>query len=532
KSSIVITSRGAHPSSRMLNRAIICGLISVGVNVYDLRVIPSPISSYTIRNSEAKGGIHTAISPLDSKISLVQFFNKVGINIDKTMERKIENIFFREDFRRTIMDEIGTIDFPARAVERYIQGYFNNLDVEGIKKLNCKVIIDYAFGSSSLVLPLILGKLGCETVTINAYLDPFKEREAQEDKEKALKQLSNIVLTLGANLGVLIDADAQSLILVDEKGWIIKDSELLALLSKLFLSNSSHIKGNNMLAVTLTAPSIIDKFAKEYNYKIIRTKLDSRYLMQLSALTEKKLLFSGDIEGRFIFPSFQPVFDAMFTFAKILEFMARSRQKLSELRETLPSFKILIKKVECLWQQKGKIMRRLIELSKNNKIEMLDGIKINLKDDWIAIIPDQIEPCIHLYAESSNYEKANQIIEEYINKINNLKKGESLVEAKIKEKIRETFQTLPEELAFYFCSPSGYLGIKALSLEEFKEIIKSISLDSLDFHIQRGDFSRWLEYGLGEIQLAEKIKSADKFQGENLRKYLINIFKKYPKEMI
>ena len=171
KNSSATTSRDSHPASRMLNRAIICGLASVGVEVLDLRVTPSPISRYVIKNSGAKGGIHTRIDPHDSKCILLEFFDDRGVNIGKSVEKKLENIFFREDFRRTSMEEVGTINFPGRILDEYHEGYFKNLDTTLIKKSDFKVVINYSFGNSSLVLPYILGKMNCETVALNAYLD-------------------------------------------------------------------------------------------------------------------------------------------------------------------------------------------------------------------------------------------------------------------------------------------------------------------------------------------------------------------------
>ncbi|MBM3464902.1 MAG: hypothetical protein FJX76_22620, partial [Armatimonadetes bacterium] len=204
KGTTVTTSRDAHPASRMFNRAIICGLISVGCNVFDLRVCPTPVARYTIRNSGLKGGIHSRIAPDDPRAALIEFYDHRGININKAAERKIENLFFREDFRRTSLDEVGVIEFPSRAIDEYNEGFFNNINADIVRRSNFKVVIDYLFGNASLVLPLLLGKLGCESVAINAYLDAMKGRNAHAERGKGLQQLSNIVTTLDANLGVVM----------------------------------------------------------------------------------------------------------------------------------------------------------------------------------------------------------------------------------------------------------------------------------------------------------------------------------------
>ena len=132
----------------------------------------------------AAAGCTPASHRSDPRSLLIEFYDSRGINIDKTIERKIENNFFREDFRRTAMDDVGVIDFPARVIDGYMEGFYNSIDTEVVKQAGFKVVIDYSYGNSSLVLPLLLGKLGTETVAINAYLDAQKARAAIDDKEE------------------------------------------------------------------------------------------------------------------------------------------------------------------------------------------------------------------------------------------------------------------------------------------------------------------------------------------------------------
>lgn len=539
KSAIVCTSRDSHPASRMLNRSIICGLISVGVNVFDLRVMPAPISRYTIKNSGVKGGIHTRISPDDPRSFLIEFYDSRGINIDKGTERKIENLFFREDFRRTAMDEVGTIDFPSRAVDEYIEGFFNLISADTVKKAGFKVVIDYAYGNSSIVLPLLLGKLGCETVAINAYLDAFKAREIQEDKGKSLNQLSNIVMTLDADLGILMDVDAEKFILVDEKGNVISNSKLLVLLSLLIFKTYS----DSIMAVPVTQPRVLEEIASKFGGKIIRTKTDGRSLMHTASLGERKIRMAGTGDGAFTFPQFQPAFDGMFAFAKILELMAKEKTPLSELASQIPPYYTAERKVECAWQQKGKIMRKLIEENRDKQVEMTEGIKVYFDGSWILAIPDPSEPMMHLYAEAASSDSVNSLIEEYARKIDSLTGVESFLVTRMKEKTKAARErveaasavktqknpkaglTLAEDKAFHFWNEHGHMGVRAVSLKEFADIISYIDISSIEYHVGREDFANWVESELEDKTIASKIRNLQKkdIHGEQLRQELIKI---------
>ena len=533
KNSSATTSRDSHPASRMLNRAIICGLISVGVNVHDLRVTPTPVSRYVIKDTGAKGGIHTRIDPSDPKSVLIEFFDDRGININKPVERKLENIFFREDFRQTSLDEVGTISFPSRSIDEYNEGYFKYLETDVIRKSNFKVVINYGFGNASLVLPHILGKMGCETVAINAYLDAKKAREAYETMHMGLKNLANIVTTLDATLGVRLDVDCEKLIVVDDEGTIVSEDMLLALMCHLVLKDTP----GGMVAVPVTAPSIIEQVAHRHNGKVVRTKTDGRSLMHTASIGEKKIDMAGNSNGAFIFPKFQTAFDAMFAFAKLMELLAKQGSKLSDVIKDIPCFHTARSTVECTWQQKGKIMRRMIETNSDRPMEVIEGLKIYYDQAWALMLPDPSAPCFHLFSEASTKEEAENLVVEFAQKIEKLKveePGKSTGDEvkKIEEKKEHTPEHdhqrqvyLSVERAFHFWAPGKYLGIRARSFKEFMDALQFVEPVSLEFHMGKGDFANWLEFELDRPKQAEKIRKLkeDGSIGEDLRDKLLQI---------
>ena len=148
----VMTSRDTHPAARIMNRCVISGLLTVGIDVHDLRSFPLPLARYATRMG-GDGGVHVRVAPNDPNSLLVELLDGSGINVDKATERKIENLFFREDFRRTAMDEVGHLVFPARSLEIYTSEFLNALKPRALPKANFKVVIDYGYGNASIVLP-------------------------------------------------------------------------------------------------------------------------------------------------------------------------------------------------------------------------------------------------------------------------------------------------------------------------------------------------------------------------------------------
>jgi mannose-1-phosphate guanylyltransferase / phosphomannomutase len=395
----VMTSRDTHPASRVMNRCIISGLLSVGINVLDLRSYPLPLARYAVRVG-SDGGVHVRVSPDDANSLVFEFFDHTGIGIDKGAERKVENLFFREDFRRTPMDEVGRLDFPSRALERYSAAFVQSLHAQALKTANFRVVIDYAFGNASIVLPQILGELGVEQIALNAYFDAAKVRTFRNDREHHLQQLSSVVRSLEANLGVLIDADGETVMLVDDQGSIVGRNRLMAVLTLLV----ARAKPGAKIALPLTVPSVVERIAQENGATIVRTRSDRRSLMSL-AESDPTIAFAGGMQYELIFPEFQPAFDGIYATAKIMELLAAERRNLSELVAMIPEWHIAGRVVPCPWDRKGAVMRSLHDEAAhagNGKVETLDGIRLERPDGWVLVLPDATEASVNIWAEGAS----------------------------------------------------------------------------------------------------------------------------------
>ncbi|HKU66840.1 MAG TPA: sugar phosphate nucleotidyltransferase [Candidatus Baltobacteraceae bacterium] len=411
----VMTSRDTHRVSRVMNRCIISGLMSVGINVQDLRAYPLPLSRFATRVS-GDGCVHVRICPTDPNAVLFEFLDGNGINIDKASERKVENLFFREDFRRTSMDEVGLLDFPSRSLERYTSAFMDALGSKALKNAGFRVAIDYVYGNVAGVLPRILSGLAVDMIALNAYFDPSRVPDRNETRELHLEQLRDIVLTLKNDLGILVDHDGETFALVDEKGRIIEGYELLALLALLVVRSYPSAR----IAVPVTAPRAIEAIASEHGASVIRARSDRRSLMALAQAQGSSLAFAGGASYEVIFPEMHPAFDALYAVAKVLELLAQQGCRLSELVDMLPKWNMAERSVSCPWEMKGRIMRTLIREQRNNPIEMLDGLRVMRDDGWVLILPDASEPAFKVLAESSSPEEAVRYVDAMSERIEEL----------------------------------------------------------------------------------------------------------------
>lgn len=412
KGAYVITSRDAHRATRMIKRSMISGLLSCGVRVGDLRSAPVPVVRYEMGKEGEAGGIHVRQSPFDARLIDIKFLDANGGDVTIQQEKAIEQLFFREDFKRASLDEVGEITVPPRAMEYYKGGYLKTIDRAAVSSAGFKVVLDYAYSSASMMFPAILGELGLEVVTLNAYVNPNKITKTEAEFKHSLSQLSDIVTTLKADAGFLIDTGAEKVFLVDERGRIVPDDLAMVLVADLVMR--TYRKGT--IAVPVHVSTVIEELAKRYNIKVKRLASSPRQLMD--AARDEDIIFIGDGCGGFIFPEFQPAFDAMYAIGKILEMMAKEKVHPNRISREIPSFEVLHKKIPCPWDKKGQTMRHAIEETKGKKSELIDGVKIIFnKSSWVLLVPDADEAYFHIWAESDDDKTAKDLLREYADKV-------------------------------------------------------------------------------------------------------------------
>jgi mannose-1-phosphate guanylyltransferase/phosphomannomutase len=412
KNSTVITSRDSSRSTRMLKRAFMAGLNAAGANVLDLEVASVPVTRFITRRPEIAGGVTLRLVEGDPQSCVIRFFDTSGTDLSEDAQRKIERLFLREDFRRVFPAEIGDIGFPPRALEQYTAALESTVDVESIRAAKFKVVVDYAFGSTAFVMPNVLAKLGADILGVNPYASTAGMLEY--DRDRHAQHVAALVGASGAHLGAVLDPDGEHLTLIDDAGHILSNEQaLLALLTLV----SGHLLGDTV-AVPVTVTSHAEAIAAEHGVRVRRTKLATSALM--AAAAEPGVGFSGSVDGGFILPGFLPAFDAAANFVKVLELLARSGERLSTIVGRLPRTHLAHETVVTPWEQKGMVMRSLVEMSKDREVQLIDGVKVRHDGGWALALPDPEEPVTHVWAESGTDAEAKALAKEYARRIRQL----------------------------------------------------------------------------------------------------------------
>jgi mannose-1-phosphate guanylyltransferase/phosphomannomutase len=340
---------------------------------------------------------------------MIRFFDSDGLDLTEDTQRKIERLFNREDFRRVFPGEIGDIGFAPRALEHYATALESTVDIARIRDAGFKVVIDYAHGSTSLAMPNVLAKLGLDALAVNPFISTAGVMH--DDLQGAAAQVATLVRSSGSHLGAVVDPDGERLILIDDTGHVLTDTEcLLSLLSLL-----PPMLAGDRVALPVSTTSRAAELLAPAGIGVLWTKTSGPALM--AAAREPGIGFAGSQNGRFILPGFLPGFDAAATFVKVLELLAYHDGRLSQVVSSLPRSHVVHETVVTPWDQKGAVMRTLMEQSKDREVELVDGVKVMHDDGWALALPDPEEPYTHIWAEGPSDGEANRLAQEYVRRI-------------------------------------------------------------------------------------------------------------------
>ena len=408
----IVTSRDSDNVSRMINRAFMCGLMSSGVHCNDLRATSIPIVRHELRSGKERGGIHVRKSPHERNITDIIFFDADGKDLPSSKAKSVERLFFGEDFTRSSYDAVGSIHFPERSTESYIERAYATLNVQAIRTAGLKLVIDYSNGIASTIFPNILGNLNVQAVSLNAYLDSQKLTRTKEQIDQAVKDLAHVVTSLQYDVGCMLDPGAEKLLVVDERGHAIDNDRLLTLMTKLVVLAHPEMK---KIAVPISASGEIDLLAEEFGLTVVKTR-DS-HLSLMEAASNKQIRFVGGTKGGFIFNDFLFASDGMYSVAKLLEFLALTKKRFGELDKETPHLHLIRKSIPCSWNVKGQVMRHVMKDSERLPRELIDGVKIfpREKDRMTSVLlnPDRTRPLFHINAESKDPSMAQRLANEY-----------------------------------------------------------------------------------------------------------------------
>ncbi len=406
RGSRAVGSREDSEACELVERAMIAGLNSTGIDVADLQVMPAAVGRHLLKTSNYDIGFHVGTSNADTEVLQIRFFEQPGIQITPALQKELEKNFHRSELRRAAYAEVGSVEYPARVREGYAQDLLARLDVEAIRARGFRLVVDYGHSAGSMVLLLVLGPLGVEVVSAQGFRRTPSASSRDTPLQESIGGAKRLVQAVGADLGAVFDRPAERLFLIDEQGSEIPAEKTLLLFLRLLSSGGSRGK----LAFPITVTSQVDRIVEGSGLDVVRTSTSLADLTKAAA--QDGVVFAGTLSGGYVFPDFLPAYDAGASLCKLLELLTPAREPLSALVAQLPVSTLVHSELPCPWAYKGLVMRLLSEHLKGHEVDLLDGIKLFDERGWGQVVPDADEPSLHLYAEGRTAEESGEIGQE------------------------------------------------------------------------------------------------------------------------
>jgi phosphomannomutase len=400
----VVVGTDTRSSSEFIKGIVLSGLISCGCRVIDLGVAPTPTVGLMVKELQADGGLVVTASHNPPEWNGLKFIREDSIFLNQSQAEKLIEIYQAKKF---ISEMGGNVKHFGRAAEIHVSRVLKTVRVPLIRRRKFKVVYDACNGAGSLITKLLLVKLGCRVIAINA--DPKRPfPHGAEPNPQNLAQLAEAVKAEKADLGFAQDPDADRLALVTDQGVAISEEYTLALCTRHVLLKPS--VGRKIVVINLSTSKMTEDIAKSLGAVVLRTKVGEVNVAE--EIKREKARIGGEGNGGVIYPKVGYMRDSLSGMALILEALAASDQSLSQIIDQLPRYFMYKTRIECPSQKAAEdLLERSLELFKAQTLDLTDGLKVYLPEGSLHIRGSNTEPIVRIIAEAKSEETARQLAE-------------------------------------------------------------------------------------------------------------------------
>jgi len=335
----VCLGRDSRTSGPMFARAVTAGLQSVGVDVIDLGVVPTPTLLLSVRYHGASGGIGVTASHNPAEWNALKLVSEEGIFLDADRSAAFRAYLTEQDPARATWDALGTVSTDEEAWSRHLRRILElpHVDVDAIRARRLKVAVDCVHGAGGPVVSELLDNLGCQFVGIGMEPDGLFPRDP-EPTAANLSDLGKLVRESGAVVGLAIDPDADRLSLVDETGRPLGEDLTLALAAAAVLSRTP-----GPVVTNLSTSQVLEDVARAHGSTVLRAPVGEVNVAR--RMQHEGAVVGGEGNGGVILPALHHTRDAPLAVALVLQHLADEGIALSEAAARWPAYTIVKEKV-------------------------------------------------------------------------------------------------------------------------------------------------------------------------------------------
>lgn len=337
----VVIGKDTRLSCYMFENALIAGLCSMGVDTLMLGPYPTPGVAFITRAYRADAGIVISASHNPYYDNGIKLFSSQGFKLPDEWERELEALIVSRDFENHLPREceIGKNTKINDADGRYIE-FVKATFPRKISLKNMKIVLDCANGAAYKIAPLVFKELDAEIFVYGNVPNGLNINEKCGSLFPKVAQKA--VATHQADIGVILDGDADRVILVDENGEIVDGDAILAICAQDMKENS--LLRNHVVVSTVMCNLGVIQTLQEIGVKVIQAPVGDRYVIQ--EMQRVDAVLGGEQSGHMIFLEQNTTGDGLVCALQVLKIMKSKGCKLSTLAAGVkhyPQFRVDVK---------------------------------------------------------------------------------------------------------------------------------------------------------------------------------------------
>ncbi len=392
----VFLARDSRTSGPMLVRGAMAGLQSVGCEVVDLGMVPTPTLLLAVEEAGAAGGIGVTASHNPGEWNALKFAAGEGVFLDGETMGAFQRYLREVDPPRAGWDELGSVQRDTGSVDRHLERILTlpYLGVRALKDRGFRVALDCVHGAGSVIMPQLLEALGCEVVGIG--MEPHGRFSRDPEPTAAnLQALGDLVRAEGAEVGLAVDPDVDRLSLVDETGTPLGEDLTLALASAVILRRNP-----GPVVTNLSTSQVVEDVARAHEGRVVRAPVGEINVAR--RMQAEGAVVGGEGNGGVILPELHLTRDAPLGAALVLQHLLDEGVLLRAAAGRWPSYVILKQKVSFPREALDEAYGALQEDLSPPHADLSDGLRMSWPGDrvWLHVRPSGTEPVVRLIAEA------------------------------------------------------------------------------------------------------------------------------------
>ena len=408
----IVVGRDARISGEMVDDLVEGTLLGCGADVINVGLCTTPGTEMAVITHKADGGIIITASHNPRQWNALKLLNADGEFFSDAEGKRVLALAEDAAFDFPQIDAIGKVVARESFNERHIAQVLAlpAVDVDTVRKRRFKVVIDAVNSVGGIVMPALLRELGCEVVCLNC--DPTGEfAHNPEPLPENLTGISEAVVREKADLGIVVDPDVDRLAFVSEDGTMFVEEYTLVAVADYILS----LKAGNTVSNLSSSRALRDVTERHggtyYAAAVGEVNVTTK-------MKEVGAVIGGEGNGGVIYPELHYGRDALVGTALFLTYLAKTGMTMTALRKTYPAYFASKNKIQLTPAiDVDKVLREVKTKYAAEKVNDIDGVKIDFAESWVHLRKSNTEPIIRVYTEAKSPAEAEALAQRFIGEI-------------------------------------------------------------------------------------------------------------------